>query len=312
MPFISNLKSLNNSTFFNVVYDDSFFMPMHKHYTYELMYVKKGSMQLCYKPQYAKAGKNSTVTLVGHQFVLINIDVPHQLIIPNGMSCNLLNIEFAPTPCNLLNPFPSLGEIVLSTEELNKCESVQQFFGEYFSVSVLDDSNNVEAVIENLHRLLNSPISSYENEYMRDLFLSQLIVSVSRCKSINSLHVTGNLYIRKATAYIEQNYQNEIHLDNIADFAGLNKAYLQRLIKSKTGKTLNDILQEYRIEKSKRLLLNSHHLIEDIGIMVGFKNRQTFTKNFIKFCGISPKKFKAQNSNKHFRHYDNYTHLYKE
>lgn len=306
MPFISNLKSLNSSTYFNVVYNDDFTMPIHQHHTYELMYVKKGGMQLTYMPPALKnsAKKESTVTLVNHQFVLINIDVPHKLVIPHGMSCNLLNIEFSPTSYNPLHPYPTLGEIVLSTDELKDCESIQQFFGEYFSVAVLDDSSGIEQIINNLHAILNEPTPSYENEYLRGLLLSQLMLLISHCKTVSSLNITGNLYIRKTISFIEQNYQNEIHIDDIAEFTQLNKAYLQRLIKNKTGKTINDILQEYRIERSKKLLLKSNHSIEDIGFMVGFKNRQTFTKNFIKFCHISPQKFKAQNINKGFLHYD--------
>lgn len=311
MPIISGLKSLQNSTFFNVVYKDDFSMPIHKHRTYELMYVMQGNMQLCYKPPGAQPEKYSTVTLINHQFVLINIDVPHRLIIPEGMYCHILNIEFAPT-YDSAHPLLPLGEIVLSTEGLRDCENVKRFFGEYFSVAVLDDIGNVESTIKNLHNLLNDPNQSYENEFLRDLYLSQLIVAVGRCKPAESLDITGNRYIRKAIAFIEQNYQNEIRLGDIADFAGLNKAYLERLIKRKTGKTLSCIIQEYRIGRSKQLLLGSDYSIEEIGRMVGFSNRQTFTKNFIKFCSVPPQKFKAKNKNSTFRHYALYAHFYNE
>ena len=45
--------------------------------------------------------------------------------------------------------------------------------------------------------------------------------------------------------------------------------------------------------------------------MVGIKNRQTFTKMFIKYCKISPNKYKSQNTNKSFQHYSGYKHEYK-
>lgn len=306
-----SLKSLHNSTFFKKIYNDDFFMPIHQHRTYELMYVKKGTLQLLVEQnENNKFSKTSILTLVSHQYVLIDINVPHQLIIPKGQSCHLLNVEFSLTYNIPPVTYPSICDIVLSTDELKDCESIKCFFSEQFDAIVLDDIYGIENIINNLHSILNAPYS-FENEYMRNLLLCQLMLSISKCKFNNTSNLAdSNLYIRKAISYIEQNYQNDISIIDIAEFVNLNKDYLQRLFKEKTSSTIYSILQEYRIQKSKKLLIESTYSIHDISVMVGFKNRQNFTKNFSKFCNISPQEYRKNKENEEFLHYDIYIHLY--
>lgn len=300
---METINTLKNSTFYNITYDSSFTMPMHAHQTYELMYINKGTMVVSYK----KNNEIFTTTLINHQFVLININIPHKIVIPDGNTCNILNIEFSPSE---ILDIP-LNEVIMKTEGLNRCESIIKLFNNYFDIAFFDDTNNVKAIINQIHILLNNIEESYETLFLRNNLLNQLFISISKSRTSPSLNSTSNIYIYQAITYIEQNYQHEITIDDIANHISLNKSYLQRLFKKETGQTIVDEICKYRIEKSKRLLENGFFSIEDISKMVGIKNRQTFTKMFIKYCKISPNKYKSQNTNKSFQHYSGYKHEYK-
>lgn len=51
--------------------------------------------------------------------------------------------------------------------------------------------------------------------------------------------------------YLHENYYHDISLQSVADHFGIHKVYLARSFKSETGSTLNEYLNQLRIEKAK-------------------------------------------------------------
>lgn len=101
--------------------------------------------------------------------------------------------------------------------------------------------------------------------------------------------------VRKTTAYINQNYQKKITLDNLAKETYLSKTYLSRIIKEELGISFVDYLNQTRIEKSKVLLLNPKLSLMDIASEVGFQEQSYFTKVFKKIVGMPPRKYRNLN-----------------
>lgn len=92
--------------------------------------------------------------------------------------------------------------------------------------------------------------------------------------------------------FLAENYQREFSMDELADTLHLSKNYLSTYFKGKTGTNLSDHIQFYRVQKAIDLLRNPDHKIGDICGMVGIGNINTFLRQFKKYTGMTPKKYR--------------------
>ena len=95
--------------------------------------------------------------------------------------------------------------------------------------------------------------------------------------------------------YIRENYQNELlSVKDISDHVYLSVSYICTLFKLETGKTLNQYITEFRIEKAKKLLNDSRNKILDISSKVGYSDGNYFSKSFKKYVGVSPSEYREK------------------
>lgn len=89
-------------------------------------------------------------------------------------------------------------------------------------------------------------------------------------------------------------------LKDLATVLGSNANYISQTINANTNLNFNDFINQYRVEESKKRLLDekyNHLTIEAIGNSVGFKSKATFYNAFKKYVELSPKAFiKTQKS----------------
>ncbi len=85
------------------------------------------------------------------------------------------------------------------------------------------------------------------------------------------------------------------NVDYCASELHLSPNYLSDLLKKVTGKTAQEHIHLYVIEKAKNYLLNSSVSISEIGYELGFKYPQHFSSLFKLKTGISPKKYRFLN-----------------
>jgi two-component system response regulator YesN len=100
------------------------------------------------------------------------------------------------------------------------------------------------------------------------------------------------------TAYIENNYEKDLHLEMIADEAGLSAKYLSRLFKETTGRNISEYISLIRMEKAKELLTQTDMRISDIADQIGIFSRTTFLRLFKKHEGVSPVEYRNANTRK--------------
>ncbi|MBA4686824.1 MAG: response regulator [Candidatus Galacturonibacter soehngenii] len=95
--------------------------------------------------------------------------------------------------------------------------------------------------------------------------------------------------------FVSENYQNDsLSIKDISEHVFLSSSYVCTIFKTETGKTLNQYLTEYRIEKAKKLLMDSRYKITDISSKVGYNDGNYFGKTFKKQVGLSPSEFREQ------------------
>ena len=73
---------------------------------------------------------------------------------------------------------------------------------------------------------------------------------------------------------------------------------LSIVINEITNDSFTSLLNKYRIDEAKKLLLdeNNPDKIEDIYLKSGFNSRSTFNRVFKDFTGLTPKEFKSNQS----------------
>ena len=104
-----------------------------------------------------------------------------------------------------------------------------------------------------------------------------------------------DFYIKEALNYIEQNFQNDITVEGIASFCGLNRTYFGRIFKETVGKSPQQFLLNYRMTKAAELLKLTNLSISDIGNAVGYPNQLHFSRAFKNVFGISPREWRNKN-----------------
>jgi len=102
-------------------------------------------------------------------------------------------------------------------------------------------------------------------------------------------------YIHEALTYIEQNFQNDITVEDIAKICGLNRSYFGKIFKDSTGKTPQQFLLTYRMIKATELLKLTKLSIGDISNAVGYTNQLHFSRAFKNVYGIPPRKWRNEN-----------------
>jgi AraC-like DNA-binding protein len=81
----------------------------------------------------------------------------------------------------------------------------------------------------------------------------------------------------------------------LAERLGVSTFALSRMLKAIYGKSYSEIVHAYRVQEAERHLKDKRYApysIDDIGALVGFKNRQSFFAAFKKATGTTPEKFR--------------------
>ena len=126
------------------------------------------------------------------------------------------------------------------------------------------------------------------------LFFDALLRSITPEQSSNTKRLQ-DYYVRDALTYIEQNFQNDISVEDIAKFCGLNRSYLGKLFRDATGKTPQQFLLSYRMIKATELLKLTKLSIGDISCAVGYDNQLHFSRAFKKLYEMSPREWRNEN-----------------
>ena len=105
-------------------------------------------------------------------------------------------------------------------------------------------------------------------------------------------------YLLKFLCYdlsIPLHYDKSINITDLCEHLNLNKSYFCSTFKTTTGHTFCHFLNHFRIEKSKKLLLETDLNMLDIALSVGFNNQNYYCTMFKKFTGKTPLQYRVCN-----------------
>ena len=97
---------------------------------------------------------------------------------------------------------------------------------------------------------------------------------------------------------VQKKYRDpEYSAKQMADELGTNTRYVSAVVSVRFGKNYTSLVNEYRIKDAKYLLVDKRYKnanVEEIGVMVGFSNRQSFYAAFYKFTGYTPRGYRMK------------------
>lgn len=98
----------------------------------------------------------------------------------------------------------------------------------------------------------------------------------------------------KARNFIDNNFEQELNLNLLAQIGLMSKFHLQRLFKRHYGLTPKQYLIDKRIGKSKKLLKNGITVTHTC-FAVGFESLSSFSTLFKTKVGVTPTEFQKSN-----------------
>lgn len=143
-------------------------------------------------------------------------------------------------------------------------------------------------------------LDNHEKSPIRQIGLGMIlldeIVQSSRTKIESGNKRLRDFYIKEAMGFIDQNYQRDVSVEEIAAASGLNRSYFGKLFKETMGFSPQQYLIQYRMTKAAELLKGSRIPVGEVARSVGHENQLHFSRAFKNTYSISPSQYRA----KHF------------
>ncbi len=148
----------------------------------------------------------------------------------------------------------------------------------------LHDRQELDVFCQFSYQDIMKQMKECENE---EQILNQTIEVIKQFQKKTRKERKHSSYEEKAVLYMEQNYMNDISLDEVAENVGISSFYLSRLLKQKNNSTFVEILTDIRIREAILMLQQKEIRIKDIGKKVGYLNPTYFYKVFKKNTGMT-------------------------
>lgn len=168
-----------------------------------------------------------------------------------------------------------------------------------FEGNTVTDGKTVDAeVIQSIEKILRLYIlkekysaSEVFEEYFHIIRLLEKNYSV-RSNLDEDRNMNQKVYELKF--YIDNNFDKDIRLSDIANKFYVSEQYLSRSFSSEIGVPMNEYLIKKRLEKVRKDLLETEKTITDIAFSAGFSNINSFNRLFKKYQGLTPSEFRKE------------------
>ena len=166
---------------------------------------------------------------------------------------------------------------------------------------VIDHTCNYQAelsdIIRNIDNLCDSRPYGYQLAVKGYLF-QVMYVLVSNCGEIKRKNVSRKSLekTKSILTYIADNYKKSISIEEISNYCFYSKSYFMKFFKETMGMGFIQYLNDYRLEIAAKMLLDTSDNILDVALNTGFENLSYFNRCFKRKYGVTPRKYRTQNS----------------
>ena len=283
----TKITSYLNSSISVISREEPFFQsPFHSHPELELVYIKES---------YGKRiVGNSVAPFESGDMVFLGSDIPHVWLNDEMYYQDINNLKakaivvyfnkelFGPAfyemkEAQKINALFNRGvrglsisgktnkQIAKKLEKLVHKKNFEIIIGLFEILSILSESTDLTFVNNEAYSPVND---STKNDRLSDVFI-----------------------------YVQENYKEEISLDEISKIANLTPTSFCRTFKLKAKKSFVEYLNEIRVEKACKFLIETDMGMSEIAYDCGFKTASNFNRIFKKLTGTTPKEYKKNAEN---------------
>ena len=285
----------------NSKFEQNFEIEPKNHETVDFVYCRSGEIEVEIFSDPHKNKKPKQVSQLGaKQFILIDAGVKYGIKVKDNQPAVLLSFSWKMVP---IKEFEYSAGALISVDVrgfFDKLEGLKRFTYNSDCFIIAVDSGNLEnSIVRYLHGLARKEEENFSKEINDLTNFLQVLLELDK-SLLPSSFSTGIIYIKKAQDYIKNNFHKNVTVDDVANAAGVNKAYLQRLFKAHVGMSVIQSLNNFRIEMCKQLLIDTNLTINEICSRAGFNNRQHLIYEFKIQTGMTPSDFRDEFLNKSF------------
>lgn len=241
-------------------------VPVHWHTDFEIVYVESGSMII--------SNNNEELAISEGEFCFINSNALHSVI------------SLTPSVHHAIIFHPSLLDF--RQHDLAQSNFIQPLTsGNSKVITTILHNDNFKNKIHDL-------AYTEETEYLRiKLLLYQLILDFYEYKLINIKNQEDQMSkIKHIITYLQLHYKTNVNLKNLSKYMGYSENYLCKYFKERTGQTIFQYLNQYRIHKSIYLLEQTNKSMIEIALDCGYESDSYYIKQFKKQMNQTPKQYR--------------------
>jgi AraC-like DNA-binding protein len=180
----------------------------------------------------------------------------------------------------------------------------------FFNYEVNEALHLSEEELVTIEDILDKIVKEYSqnlDKHSQNLIVSNIELLLDYCTRFydRQFYTRSNMnldYVSKFEKFLKRYYDGEAVVEMgmatvkyIANELNFSSSYLSDLLKKETGKTAQEHIHLFVIEKAKNRLLNSEISISEIGYSLGFEYPQHFSNLFKSKTGMSPSEYRKLN-----------------
>lgn len=269
MNYDHEVIEIDNRMAANVIIHEEakFVVPEHWHNHLELTYILKGEMNICID--------GNTSLVKSDDLILINSKQVHSIQGDNedvfiGLTI-IVSYDF------LKKSYPDIDKIIFELRDNKELMDLKRIFRE-IAIFYTQSNNSLNYL----------KINSLVYEVMYILLKNYTVKkdSINSCLSQKYLE-----RMMRITDYINENYKDNITLENVAMKFNFSKEYLSRSFTKYMGINFKNYLVNVRLSNAYRDLINTDYSITHIALENGFPNLKSFITAFKRTYGETPYKY---------------------
>ena len=241
--------------------------PLHIHQFAELVYVIEGEFTVTTSGRHETAKKGDVIIIQPYQ--------PHRFFTDDGKIVNIWMLLFS----------GSLITDIMSRGEENK----------KYKTVIFTPSEEVKFLIE--HRMFSTsedPIQINEKESRRIKALlypiiEEYITKVPLTEEIGNIRSHS---LAETLNYMALNFKDNLTLDKVSAAIGYSKSQISHSLSSELSMNFNTLLNSFRIEYARNLILTKDMSMFRIALESGFNCERSFNRAFCKVMDTTPKKYR--------------------
>lgn len=184
------------------------------------------------------------------------------------------------------------------------------FRGDSINKPKATDSDLVYQLRQLLLMKVQKDHSNYSKVYKQYFTMITLLESYYQVELRNTSQKNIKGQIEDLKFYIDNNFEKEVRLSDLANQLYVTEQYLSRIFKEYNGIGISEYLIKRRLAKVRQLLLETEDSITDIAYSAGFSNINSFNRIFKKYQEMTPSEYRHEvkkelKVNNHLNIYEN-------